>query len=47
MNLDPFESFNDNELWDVLEKTHLKSLVKGLENGLHFEYRSTCAEFCV
>ena len=37
MNLDPFESFNDNELWDVLEKTHLKSLVKGLENGLHFE----------
>lgn len=37
LNLDPFELFNDDQLWDVLEKTNLKSLVLNLENQLNFE----------
>ena len=37
INLDPFESFNEAELWDVLEKTHLKDFVMTLEGQLLFE----------
>ena len=35
MNLDPFGKFSDHDLWKVLEKAHLKSLVA--EKGLAFE----------
>ena len=34
MNLDPFELFTDNQLWETLEKTNLKEFVMTLENGL-------------
>ncbi|KAJ3610666.1 hypothetical protein NHX12_022758, partial [Muraenolepis orangiensis] len=37
MNLDPFESFSDEDIWRVLELSHLKEYVVGLENGLQFE----------
>ena len=37
MNLDPFNSFSDEELWEALEHAHLKKYVESLENGLHFE----------
>lgn len=37
VNLDPFERFSDNDLWEVLEKTYLKDLVSNFENGLNFE----------
>lgn len=37
INLDPFERFSDNDLWEVLEKTYLKDLVSSFESGLNFE----------
>ena len=37
MNLDPFNKFNDIELWQVLEKTYLKDLVMSFKDGLNFE----------
>ena len=33
-NLDPFDTYSDDELWNVLELSHLKSFVKTLETGL-------------
>lgn len=37
MNLDPFESHSDHELWSALEQVHLKEFALSLENGLMFE----------
>ena len=37
MNLDPFEQSTDEQIWDVLEKAHLKSFVEKLDNKLLFE----------
>ena len=37
INLDPFGKFNDNELWKVLDKAYLKSLVDTFDLGLDFE----------
>ena len=37
MNLDPFEQYNDNDLWMVLEKAHLKKFVQELDKNLLFE----------
>jgi len=34
LNLDPFESHTDEELWKILELSHLKNFVSGLEEGL-------------
>ena len=34
MNLDPFESYSDGDVWDALESAHLKSFVSGLEKKL-------------
>jgi ATP-binding cassette subfamily C (CFTR/MRP) protein 1 len=32
MNLDPFHSYNDQELWAALELSHLKNFVSSLPN---------------
>ncbi|CAF0928035.1 unnamed protein product [Brachionus calyciflorus] len=37
MNLDPFEKSSDNQIWNALEKAHLKDFVENLENKLMFE----------
>ncbi|CAL9687902.1 unnamed protein product [Knipowitschia caucasica] len=37
MNLDPFNKFSDEEIWRVLELSHLKVFVSGLQEGLHYE----------
>ena len=37
MNLDPFNSHQDEELWTSLEHSHLKDFVKGLPSGLNHE----------
>jgi ABC-type multidrug transport system fused ATPase/permease subunit len=37
MNLDPFEQYDDKDLWMALEKAHLKECVQNLENKLLFE----------
>ncbi|CAG9853670.1 unnamed protein product [Phyllotreta striolata] len=37
MNLDPFDSHSDEEVWRSLEHAHLKTFVKGLSAGLNHE----------
>ncbi|XP_042357577.1 canalicular multispecific organic anion transporter 1 isoform X2 [Plectropomus leopardus] len=37
MNLDPFDKFSDEEIWRVLELSHLKDYVTGLQEGLQHE----------
>nr|XP_020011854.1 canalicular multispecific organic anion transporter 1 [Castor canadensis] len=37
MNLDPFNSYSDEEIWKALELAHLKSFVAGLQFGLSHE----------
>ena len=34
LNLDPFEKYTDEELWHILEMSHLKKFVSGLQEGL-------------
>ncbi|CAG9797144.1 unnamed protein product [Chironomus riparius] len=34
MNIDPFNSYSDDAIWQALEHSHLKSFVKGLSDGL-------------
>uniref|UniRef100_A0A3Q2SR23 ABC-type glutathione-S-conjugate transporter n=1 Tax=Fundulus heteroclitus TaxID=8078 RepID=A0A3Q2SR23_FUNHE len=36
-NLDPFDKFSDEEIWKVLELSHLKDYVAGLQEGLQHE----------
>ena len=36
-NLDPFDQFNDENIWSSLERSSLKPFVEGLEKGLHHE----------
>lgn len=37
MNLDPFDTFSDANIWEVLELSHLKEYVSGLQLGLQHE----------
>lgn len=37
MNLDPFDKFTDEDIWRVLELSHLKDYVAGLQEGLQHE----------
>ena len=37
MNLDPFGSYGDDDLWKALELAHLKDFVKASERKLDFE----------
>ncbi|XP_040905275.1 canalicular multispecific organic anion transporter 1 [Toxotes jaculatrix] len=37
MNLDPFDKFSDEDIWRVLELSHLKDYVSGLQEGLQHE----------
>ncbi|KAL4228774.1 Multidrug resistance-associated protein 1 [Mactra antiquata] len=37
MNLDPFDQYNDNQVWTALELSHLKTFVSGLDDGLNHE----------
>ena len=37
MNLDPFSSYSDQQVWAALEQAHLKTFVTGLEAGLEHE----------
>ncbi|XP_076017009.1 ATP-binding cassette sub-family C member 2 [Genypterus blacodes] len=37
MNLDPFDKFSDDDIWRVLELSHLKEYVAGLQEGLQLE----------
>ncbi len=46
-NLDPFNKFSDNELWDVLEQVQLKSTVQQLEGQLAGEVLEGGSNFSV
>lgn len=35
--MDPFDRFSDEEIWRVLELSHLKDYVGGLQEGLQHE----------
>ena len=37
LNLDPFESYSDGDLWRALESAHLVTFVSGLEKKLQHE----------
>ena len=37
MNLDPFDQYTDQEVWEALEHAHLTAYVTNLPNGLRFE----------
>lgn len=37
MNLDPFDSYSDEEVWKALELAHLRSFVSGLQDKLNHE----------
>lgn len=37
MNLDPFERYTDEEIWQALEHSHLRDFVRGLPAGLSYE----------
>lgn len=37
LNLDPFDKYNDEEIWRSLEHAHLKVFVKGLAAGINHE----------
>lgn len=37
MNIDPFNHYSDDDIWRVLEHSHLKSFVKGLPTGILHE----------
>jgi ABC-type multidrug transport system, ATPase and permease components len=37
VNLDPFGTHSDNDVWRALEHAHLKAFVKGLPAGLEHQ----------
>lgn len=37
-NLDPFEQYNDEEIWIALERTHMKNAVKTIKLYLKYFY---------
>ena len=47
MNLDPFEEYADQELWDALEEASLKTMVEKLPKRLNGEIKECGANFSV
>ncbi|KAF9570989.1 Multidrug resistance-associated protein 1 [Mortierella alpina] len=46
-NLDPFQELDDAELWQALERSHLKNYISMLPGGLHFEVSQNGENFSV
>ena len=46
-NLDPFEERTDHELWEALERAHLKKYIVSLPGGLAFEVAQNGENFSV
>ena len=38
MNLDPFNLYTDDEIWNALEAAHFKDYVSGLSEKLEFVF---------
>ena len=37
MNIDPFNAYTDDQIWQSLEHSHLKAFVKGTTEGLLYK----------
>jgi len=37
MNLDPFDAYSDEQIWQALEHAHLKQFVNSLPAALQYE----------
>lgn len=37
MNLDPFDEYDDDQLWTALERAHLKNAVTQMNGDLQYE----------
>ncbi|KAF8928328.1 hypothetical protein BGZ58_009738 [Dissophora ornata] len=46
-NLDPFEEHSDKDIWEALERSHLKSHISSLSGGLSFEVAQNGENFSV
>ncbi|XP_068181608.1 ATP-binding cassette sub-family C member 5 [Antennarius striatus] len=46
-NLDPWNQYSDSQIWDALEKTHIKEMVSQLPHSLHSEVTENGENFSV
>ncbi|XP_076005263.1 ATP-binding cassette sub-family C member 5 [Genypterus blacodes] len=46
-NLDPWDQYSDSEIWEALEKTHVKEMVSQLPHSLHSEVSENGENFSV
>ncbi|XP_059377246.1 ATP-binding cassette sub-family C member 5-like [Carassius carassius] len=46
-NLDPWDQYTDAQIWEALEKTHIKDMVSQLPNSLHSEVTDSGENFSV
>uniref|UniRef100_A0A9J8CZ43 ATP-binding cassette sub-family C member 5 n=1 Tax=Cyprinus carpio carpio TaxID=630221 RepID=A0A9J8CZ43_CYPCA len=46
-NLDPWDQYTDAQIWEALEKTHIKDMVSRLPNSLHSEVTDNGENFSV
>ncbi|KAG0275623.1 Canalicular multispecific organic anion transporter 2 [Linnemannia exigua] len=46
-NLDPFQELDDLQLWQALDRSHLKETISSLPGGLHFEVSQNGDNFSV
>ncbi|KAG0288499.1 hypothetical protein BGZ98_004237 [Dissophora globulifera] len=46
-NLDPFEEHADKDIWEALERSHLKTYISKLEGGLSYEVAQNGENFSV
>ncbi|XP_024918854.1 multidrug resistance-associated protein 5 isoform X3 [Cynoglossus semilaevis] len=46
-NLDPWDQFSDSQIWEALEKTHIKEMVNNLPHSLHSEVTENGENFSV
>ncbi|XP_041799450.1 multidrug resistance-associated protein 5 [Chelmon rostratus] len=46
-NLDPWDQYSDSQVWEALEKTHIKEMVSQLPHSLHSEVTENGENFSV
>ncbi|XP_068448510.1 ATP-binding cassette sub-family C member 5 isoform X2 [Clinocottus analis] len=46
-NLDPWDQYSDSQIWEALEKTHVKEMIRQLPHSLHSEVTENGENFSV
>ena len=46
-NIDPFETYSDEDIWKVLHLSHLKTFVSSMPSGLNYEIAETGSNLSV